>query len=175
VLAIFQTFLQIALLIRPPQDLPTSRSLLNLVIFIYAALGILILWPEMGMVKSAVLVLADVLLITVFVQLILTLKSMQNRRTQTLTAMFGTGIVISVLILPMVYGVYLGGGETADRTTYLVGIYVLFAWSLTINGFIFKHAFDLQNLIIGIGYAFGLYLFSEIIMTLLFGSQIAQS
>lgn len=174
-LAIFQTFLQIALLIRPPQDLPSSRSLLNLVIFIYAALGILILWPEMGMLKSAVLVLADVLVITAFVQLILTLKSMQSRRTQTLTAMFGTGIIISILILPMVYGVYTGGGETGDRTTYLVGIYVLFAWSLTINGFIFRHAFELQSLIIGIGYAFGLYLFSEIIMTLLFGSQMAQS
>ncbi len=174
-LAIFQTFLQIALLIRPPQDLPTSRSLLNLVVFIYAALGILILWPELGMVKAAVLVLADVLVITVFVQLILTLKSMQSRRTQTLTAMFGTGIIISMLILPMVYGIYTAGGETADRATYLVGIYVLFAWSLTINGFIFKHAFELQSLVIGIGYAFGLYLFSEIIMTLLFGSQMAQS
>ena len=57
----------------------------------------------------------------------------------------------------------------------MLPIYILFAWSLTVNAFIFRYAFDLPNLFIGIVYSLGLYILSEVIMAILFGSKLVAS
>jgi hypothetical protein len=172
-LLILRSFLEIVLLIRPPQDLPSDRRLLYTVILSYFLVGLLMLWPELGALVSGLVVVADIMVTMAFIQVVLHLKKHPQRMIQTLTAVMGAGTLISIMMLPLVYGIYSSrqdGGEASSIVA--LGIYVLFAWSITINAHIFRYAFDLSNLFFGILYALGLYVFSEIVMAILFGAQL---
>ena len=91
--------------------------------------------------------------------------------TQTLTAVMGAGMLISIMMLPLVYGIYTAGDGQEVPSLVALGIYVLFGWSIAINAHIFRYAFDLSNFFFGMLYALGLYVFSEIVMAMLFGAQ----
>ncbi|MDX1334300.1 MAG: hypothetical protein R3312_00840 [Gammaproteobacteria bacterium] len=174
-LQILRFFLEIALMMRPPQELPASRSLMYLAVITYSLVSLLLIWPKLGALVGLLLVIAEVMVISIFIQLILYVKKHPGRFVQALTAVMGAGVVISVLMLPLVYGVYTAGGVEQVSSMVLLVIYILFAWSLTVNAFIFRYAFDLPNLFIGIVYSLGLYILSEVIMAILFGSKLVAS
>jgi hypothetical protein len=160
---------------RRPQDLPASRSLMYLTIIAYGLISLLLLWPKLGALVGLLLVIAEIMVISAFIQLILYVKKHPGRFVQALTAVMGAGAVISILMLPLVYGVYTSGGVEQVSSMVLLAIYILFAWSLTVNAYIFRFAFDLPNFFIGIVYALGLYILSEVIMAILFGSKLVAS
>lgn len=146
-----------------------------LAVMAYAMVSLTLVWPRLGALLGLLLVIAEVMVISAFVQLVLYFKKHPGRFVQAMTAIMGAGTVISILMLPLVYGVYTAGGVEQVSSMVMLAIYILFAWSLTVNAFIFRFAFDLPNLFIGIVYALGLYIFSEIVMALLFGSKLVAS
>jgi hypothetical protein len=169
---IIRSFLEIVLLIRPPQDLPSDRRLLYAVALSYFLVGVLMLWPQLGAMVSVLVVVADIIVSIAFIQVVLYLKKHPGRMTQTLTAVMGAGTLISIMMLPLVYGIYTAAEGEDVPSLVAVGIYVLFAWSITINAHIFRYAFDLANFFFGLLYALGMYVVSEIVMALLFGAQL---
>jgi len=171
-LLILRSFLEIVLLARPPQDLPSDRRLLYVVMLSYFLVGVLMLWPKLGALVSVLVVVADIIVSIAFIQFVLQLKKHPQRMTQTLTAVMGAGTMISIMMLPLVYGIYTAGSDEKVPFLVALGIYVLFAWSITINAHIFRYAFDLSNVFFGILYALGMYVFSEIVMAMLFGAQL---
>jgi len=169
---IFRSFLEIVLFIRPPQDLPGDRKLLYVVAVSYFLMGLLLLWPELGGLLTLQVVLSDILVSAAFVQVLLMVKKHPQRLTQTLTALFGAGTIISVMMLPLVYGIYTAEEGREVPSLVATGIYLLFAWSVAVNAHIFRYAFNLPNIFIGIFFALGLYLLTEIVMAMLFGAQL---
>ena len=146
-----------------------------LTVISYSLLSLILIWPQLGALVGLLLVIAEVMVISLFVQIILYLKKHPGRFTQTLTAVMGAASIISILMLPLVYGVYTAGGVEQVSSMVILAIYILFAWSLTVNAFIFRFAFELPNFFIGIVYALGLYVLSEIVMAILFGSKLVAS
>ncbi len=172
---IFRSFLEIVLFIRPPQDLPGDRRLLYVVGLAYFLIGHLLLWPELGGLLTLKVVLTDIMVSVAFVQVLLMMKKHPQRLTQTLTAMFGAGTIISIMMLPLVYSIYTADDAAQVSSLVAAGIYLLFAWSVAVNAHIFRNAFNLPNLFIGIFFALGLYLLTEIVMAMLFGAQLGAS
>jgi hypothetical protein len=169
---ILRSFLEIVLFIRPPQDLPSDRRLLYVVVLSYFLMGLLLLFPKLGGPLTLMIVVSDIMVSVAFVQIVLLVKKQPQRLTQTLTAMFGAGTIISVMMLPLVYGIYTAEEGTEVPSLVAAGIYLLFAWSVAVNAHIFRYAFNLPNIFIGIFFALGLYLLTEMVMAMLFGAQL---
>lgn len=169
---ILRSFLEIVLFIRPPQDLPGDRNLLYVVALSYFLVGLLLLWPELGGLFTLMIVVSDIMVSVAFVQIVLLVKKYPQRLTQTLMAMFGAGAIIGVMMLPLVYGIYTAEEGREVPTLVAAGIYLLFAWSVAVNAHIFRYAFNLPNIFIGIFFALGHYLITEIVMAILFGPQL---
>jgi uncharacterized membrane protein len=169
---LLRSFLEIVLFIRPPQDLPSDRRLLYVVVLSYFLMGLLLLFPKLGGPLTLMIVVSDIMVSVAFVQIVLLVKKQPQRLTQTLTAMFGAGTIISVMMLPLVYGIYTAEEGTEVPSLVAAGIYLLFAWSVAVNAHIFRYAFNLPNIFIGIFFALGLYLLTEMVMAMLFGAQL---
>src|SRR5690554_3048467 len=101
-LALIQTFLLIALRRLGPEDLPASGFLLGLVAVAYVAMQLLLALPVYGagpVLARALLI--DVALLVGFAWGLLSLTGHPRRLRQTLTALFGTGALFSLFMLPV--------------------------------------------------------------------------
>lgn len=166
-LPILDAFLQIALRRRGPEDLPDSRFLLLLAGVVYvatqAALAAPVYGSPLALARSLVL---DLVLVCGCVWGLLRLTGHATRYRQTLTAVFGTGALLSMCMLPFNYWVDLTApaGEPALGPT--IGLLAVVSWSLVVNGHIFSRALSrpfIAGLAISIAYFFLNYLvFAEL-------------
>ncbi len=162
---------QVALMLRPPQDLPPSRWLMRLATLAYLLVGTWLLSDRLGPATAFLMASADALLLAGFTAFILALQGRLARLRQTWTALAGAGALISAVMLPLLalIGGLLHAGD-GGLSTFLV--YLLFAWLLAVNAHIFRHAFELSNIFFGLAAAVVQYLFSEVMLALLFASQL---
>ncbi len=161
-LSILAAFLQIALRRRGPEDLPASRLLLFAAGLVYvtgqALLGLSVYHSVLPLARSLVL---DLLLLCGVVWGLLRLTGHVTRYRQTLTAMFGTGALLGICMLPFNY--WLDVAATPDKPALgpTIGLLAIVSWSLVVNGHIFSRAMSLPfapALAIAIGYFFLNYL-----------------
>jgi hypothetical protein len=126
-----------------PEDVPVSAFLLQITVVAYMVLQAIMLWRPSGagLTGSALIsVVADVVIISAFVWLLLRLTGKLPRYQQTLTAFFGTGCVISLIALPLTY-FYL---SVPDGSELLVlpslGLIAIIIWSVIVDAHIFSRA-----------------------------------
>ena len=161
-LPILAAFLQIALRRRGPEDLPASRLLLLAAGLLYvitqSLLGRTVYHSLVSLAGSLVL---DLLLLCGCVWLLLRVTGHLPRYLQTLTAMFGTGALLGICMLPFNY--WLDVAATPDKPALgpTIGLLAIVSWSLVVNGHIFSRALSLPfaaALAIAVGYFFLNYL-----------------
>ena len=161
-LPILAAFLQLALRRRGPEDLPASRLLLLAAGLFYvitqSLLGRTVYHSLSSLAGSLVL---DLLMLCGCVWLLLRLTGHLARFLQTLTAMFGTGALLGVCMLPFNY--WLDVAATPDKPALgpTIGLLAIVSWSLVVNGHIFSRALSLPfaaALAIAVGYFFLNYL-----------------
>ena len=161
-LPILAAFLQLALRRRGPEDLPASRLLLLAAGLFYvitqSLLGRTVYHSLWSLAGSLVL---DLLMLCGCVWLLLRLTGHLARFLQTLTAMFGTGALLGVCMLPFNY--WLDVAATPDKPALgpTIGLLAIVSWSLVVNGHIFSRALSLPfapALAIAVGYFFLNYL-----------------
>jgi hypothetical protein len=144
IFTLFKLFFSICRLRIGPQDIPASAPFTVVLLLAYTLISILV---SLNLLPLDYSIFASLLETTLTVALtlgILQLRRLENRSMQTLSALAGTGIVISVIELPVIY--WLGLARATDMDPSLPGIFMLFllAWSLMIMAHILRHALNIH-------------------------------
>ncbi len=149
--------MSIVLLRKGPQELPSGW--LWLIVFLLASYFLNLYQyqliadfstePVSDGKKVAVI---DLLIQLVSISLVLMFAGRQARLAQTLTAMVGVGFLFSLLLLPILQFSLASGGTTGGGF-----LLALVAWSLAVDGHIFKHALSI-SMGRGVGLAVGLFI-----------------
>lgn len=146
-------YLQIAMLLRGPQALPASRTLLGISLAAYIIMGVVLaLVVSTTMMEALQLSVVDTLLLAGVVYGSLSLRKLDNRRLQTLSAAAGVGALIS-LVGALVLGLQFPG------ELYLL----IVLWYVAVLAHIFRHALSVP-LPLGLGVAL-LYLFLSLTLS----------
>lgn len=149
--ALIRLFLDIALHRRGPQDVPAERRVFVGALAAYLVAGAAVLWPSAADLRQLYAQLAvDLALLVALCSGLLALTGRAARTGQTLTALFGTGALLSAAALPFVWMVAGSLGETAATAetlppAALLGTLALFGLllaSLLVTGHILRHALD---------------------------------
>lgn len=161
-LAIIDFFLQITLRRRGPEDLPDSRFLLLLSALAYTVVQFFLALP---IYRVSILlfrsVLIDIALLCACVSGLLWLTRHLSRTGRTLTAFFGTGALLGMLMLPFNY--WLDALSVPGQPALLptAALLAIVSWSLAVNGHIFSRALSIPfvaGLMISLAYFFLNYL-----------------
>ena len=135
--SLFPPLIDIVLLRRGPQDMPAGRSALLACLFFYVLIAAISLnigrRPEN---PTAVLVLAAGLPL-VLVWIVLKLRDRIERWEQTLSALYGTSALLSLITLPFNFD----ASEEPSGPVIVISLSVFF-WSFVVNGHIWRHALD---------------------------------
>jgi hypothetical protein len=144
-LALLEAFLKIALRRLGPEDLPDSRFLLILVGVIYAVMQVLVALPVFGPGPAILLTaVLDVVILCGCLWALLRITGYPERYGRTLTAIFGTGALLTLLIVPL--NLWIEAAATPERPALLpsAGIIAVVIWSVIVNGHIIARAISAQ-------------------------------
>jgi hypothetical protein len=145
--ALVRLLVDICLLRRGPQDLPYSQELARGMVLAFAGVKLgSALWldipdPFLRSLLSLALLLA-------LPWMLLAIRGHRPRYLQTLTAFAGTGLLFSLLFLPVVWLAAdlppVAPDVTPEPAQLAVGwlTLALLGWKLVINGHILRHALD---------------------------------
>jgi len=133
--ALLLLFFDICRLKRNPQDIPSSALLKNFSILTYLLLGFLVQWIAQGEPKlPAVMSTLDTVLFLAMGYAALWTRGYEQRATQTITALFGSGAFLYLLSLMFV----LLPDSPASMLLLLVHI-----WSIVVIGHILSQSLNL--------------------------------
>jgi hypothetical protein len=156
--SLFNLFINICLLRAKPQDVPASTALMLLTLFAVIATGVPgTIGLTGGLVSSLLIGLLDVALTLILLQLFLAMMGLSSRLIQSATALFGTGVVINLLSLPVLWFMDVSTGHSVNQSLGGLLYVALLVWSLVIMGHILRHSFKLHlgnGILIAIGYFF---------------------
>lgn len=170
--AVWLLFWQLCRLRIGPEDMPGERAFTVLIVAMGWALSVLVLWQErgdfrLGLSVTSVITAVDVM--SLYALLSLTRKA--NRFPQTLTALAGADVVITLIQLPFV----MLGSYVPEKSPFVMFFWMagfgLFAWELAIRGYIYHRSLQVgvfqANLL-----AFALMLLSLAVSVKLFPEMI---
>lgn len=124
-----------------PEDIPISTMLLQITVVIYAVLQVPLLWRQGGISASTGLsIVADAVIISAFVWVLLRITGNLSRYLQTLTAFFGTGSIVTLVALPITY-FYVSVPEGSELLILpFMALIAILIWSVIVNAHIFSRA-----------------------------------
>ncbi len=164
-------FFDICRLIKRPQDIPESKNLLTLCLVVYGLLSILLAMLSLSTDKAVLAGVLEVILIMVFTQALLQTRGKSLRWTQTVTALAGTGIIISLIALPLYILTGVGGSnEINSSASQVLGLLLLVSlacWNIVIMGHILRHALEVNfmlAIVLAITYIWIIFSFTSAIM-----------
>lgn len=139
-LALVKPFLEICFLRRNPQDLPPSGLLLGLSLLAYALSGALVSTVTLPVVTALLAGFTDTLLLCLLTGSVLYLQRLRARVPQTLTALAGTGAILSIVALPIASWMHSVEQTGGDGSVPKLILLLLLFWSLAVAGHILRHA-----------------------------------
>jgi len=138
-----RVYVDIALLRRGPEDLPYSRAVLLRALAWYVASGLLLFQIHVPVFLDALSeLLVSLLLEMLFFVALLQFAGKAARIMQTLTAVAGTGVLFTVLALPLhwwIQGAPAGAGQGLPQAAVLM----LLVWSFLTGGHILRRALEI--------------------------------
>jgi hypothetical protein len=138
--ALINPFIQICLLRQGPQDLPTSGILLAIALTAHTVMSVVLSHISLNTLQALLSGLLDTVMLVVLTGSLLFVQRRITRVTQTVTALAGTGAIITFLALPL-SGWLHGADQAAGEGGFaLLLLLILTGWSLAIAGHIFRHA-----------------------------------
>lgn len=154
---LLRCFLDICLLRRAPQDLPSSSFLLGLSLALYAVVDLSMALIGLSPVQAITLAVVDAGMLAGLLWILLWIRERLSRYTQTLTALYGASAVLQIIAAPVVLWQWSASptGAVAIVAPLLLWIWLL--WNLVVIGHVLRHAIS-TVLPIGVGLAL-LYLF----------------
>ncbi|HDP90079.1 MAG TPA: hypothetical protein ENN42_09015 [Thioalkalivibrio sp.] len=161
-------FLELCVMARGPQDLPASPSWLVIAAAGYFAVGAAIAWPLYPPGLALLSAGVDVALLFGIAAGLLAWRGYTVRWLQTALALAGSGFLMGVVALPIVFSLYRAILTGSEATFSALAYWVLVGWIIAIYGYIFTQALSLKSRWSGLGVALGYFVVSWIVMQLLF-------
>ena len=151
--AIVSLFWRICLFRCGPDVVPLNTTLTGIVILVNGLLnvGVLISMgePDIDLVQAATIAIVSMAGTAGLVWFVMLLMNRGQRFAQSITALFGTDVILT-LLLALVIGV----SSTIHESAALFALTLLRLWSLAVYGFIFHRALEIH---IGFGIAMALF------------------
>lgn len=166
---IVRPFVEICFLRRAPQDLPDSTILLAIMLVAHTVTSILLNAVVLDGWSALLAGFTDTLLVSILTGSILYLHSFTARIAQTLSAMTGTGAIISLAAIPLF--TWHAGAQQSGSANPIAAllVFVIVAWSLAVSGHILRHALSVPY-VLGIVVAVAFYGISYTVFSSLFWS-----
>ena len=162
-----RAFLDICLLRRGPQDLPKSTVLLALCLILYTVLDVLLTVQTRPFADALLVTFVDVGFLLVLTFLILRQHQHLDRLPQTMTALFGTGVILGIFIFPLVYGGVQNQYESWLQQIIVLLFLIMVIWNVAVLAHIVRHAIS-TSMGIGIMIAILYIWMSSLLITMLF-------
>ncbi|MDH3514688.1 MAG: hypothetical protein OEM83_07460 [Gammaproteobacteria bacterium] len=134
---LMKMLLGLCLLRTAPQDLPTSRALMAVVLVAYGAADVITVLDILTLENALVVAAVDTLLLVAATQLVLQWRRFENRATQTLTALAGSGALLSMLAWA---GAGLVRGVLAPEWIWAIFL----VWYTLVFGHVLRHALSVS-------------------------------
>ncbi|MBB6095709.1 hypothetical protein HNQ60_004600 [Povalibacter uvarum] len=146
-LKLLQTFLDIALWRKGPQDLPASQFLVALALAMYVAASFIqVQLLGLQLRTVIVVVVVDAIMMILWPWAVLSFFRRSERFMQTLTAMLGVGVLLALADIGVrVLQIMMAGPE---QKPYIAWLFIRFVALALIQGRIFMHALG-QGLLTG--------------------------
>ena len=170
---LFLAFFEICRLNKGPQDIPASKNLLTLCLVVYGLLSVQLTVFSQPIEKAVLAGILEVALIIIFSLALLQISGKIERWVQMVTALAGTGIIISILAIPLYFFIGIGideGDMVASGGVNILALLfltVLACWNICIMGHILRHAIGVNmfsGIILAISYLWIVYSFTSAIM-----------
>lgn len=138
--ALIHPFVQICLLRMRPQDLPSSGTLLALVLLAHTLMGVAVAAVDLRFGQALAAAAIDTALMCVLTTGLLMLRTLRERTVQTLTALAGAGSVIGFVAYPV--SLWLHGAHQANEhpPALMVLLLAVLGWSLAVSAHVLRHA-----------------------------------
>jgi hypothetical protein len=148
-------FFEICLLKKGPQALPHSRFFFQIILITYIMTNVvmLILFED-DLFYAVCAIVLDLLLVFGLLHVILMTANKIDRFMQTVIAVMGTNIIMSVGVMVAQFWYDLAETETAKELPGLLAL-VLFGWNIVVLGHIFRHALNTLfsiGILLSVGY-----------------------
>ena len=138
-----------------PQDLPSSTTLLVIVLATNTALSVCVAAVDLRFGPAFVAGITDTALMCGLTTALLMLCKLQERAVQTLTALAGAGTVIGFVAFPISLWLHDAKAANEPSAALLVLLLAVLAWSLTVSGHILRHALSAPfyvGLLVSVGF-----------------------
>jgi len=155
----FKILLEICLLRSAPQDLPSSRVGMGSALAAYALADVIAIYDILTPGSAVLAAGVDTLLLAATTQLVLLWRHFENRVTQTLTALAGSGALLSMLAWS---GAVLLRGSLSPEWIWAAFL----VWYTLVFGHVLRHALSI-SFAVGVGASI-VYIFLSMGVTGLF-------
>jgi len=167
-------FIDICRLRAGPQDLPTSKVLMSMVLLAYGLLVVMLTADDKGLDVGFQVAIVATLTLAGLAYIVLWVRDFTERYVQLLTAMAGCGVLLELVRWPLVlvqqYGV--DGGGNFFVVIGAVLLWGLLVWEVVIIASIFKHGLDTSMWMGGIISCFYVFLSFRVMRTLFFAPEV---
>lgn len=167
--ALFDLFFDICLLRKGPQHVPDAEILLRLCAVANVVLAVPALafgTAQMALPVAFGLALLDLALTAGFVYVLLAQRRLLNRFRQTVTALFGVGVLYALASLPLEFWFSAALGQPGAAELPMLLSIALLLWGLTVNGHVLAEALSVSRAI-GVCYAFAFFVVARMLIWLL--------
>jgi hypothetical protein len=140
---ILKLFIDIIILRRGPQDVPASRNLFITSGLLLVVVAVIADHLSDDIINSIVLAVTQVSILSITVWIILSLNKKPERALQTLTAIYGTSILIQLAVWPFRTWLLSMGEEAQKQLTIpLLAVVMLAIWAFIVMIHIYRNALD---------------------------------
>jgi len=136
---LIKQFFAICLFRSGPQDLPTSKFLLLLSLLAYTLVGLLLALNKATLPESLAMVSVDLALLTGLSWLLLWIRVLGHRYTQTLTALAGCGAILALCAWPLLLWQQASGNDSVIMLAALL-MWLWFFWQIMVFSHIISQA-----------------------------------
>ncbi len=157
---LFRLFWDLLLLRQGPQDIPYSRALVFILIFLHIFTGWFLLGISQTLFQALYSAITSTVIAVAFVQIMLITHRKDTRLYQTLSALIGAEILLGMFSIPLTWLYQL---RISDALVIGVLSLIIIGWNGMVAGHIFTLALDNKRAL-GFSYA-AFYLFIAIIFS----------
>ena len=128
---------------RGPQDLPTSQNLFIISGFLLIVTAMLGDQMNADFTSKLAFAVTQVIILTATVWIILTINKKAERAIQTLTAFYGTSVLMQLVVWPFRTWLLTTGEEAQQQLSLpLLAVIALAVWSFVVMVHIYRNALD---------------------------------
>lgn len=163
-----RTFVEICLFRQGPADLPASDGLFKASLLAYLLVGLMVNLLDGGWQMSLWVAVTELILMLAFAGLVLKLARKLPRYQQTVTALAGTGSLLTIIAWPLLWLFYGLEEQAQSSNLLLLALMAIMLWSLMVHAHIFRQALDIRPgsaVALTIGYTFLAVVITGLVMS----------